>query len=47
MLISKIIPFMFIVAQHKGAHLRLKGQCVLVPTDLIKFQKVLRRSSNI
>lgn len=47
MLISKIIPFMFIVAQHQDTQHGLKGQCVVVPTDSIKFQKVLRRSSSI
>ena len=36
MLISKIIPFMFIAAQHKGSQLGLKGQCVLVPADMKK-----------
>ena len=41
MLISKIILFMFIVAQHKRAQHGLKGQCVFVSTDLIKFQKIL------
>ena len=44
MLISQIIPFMFIVAKHKGAHHGLKGQCVLVPADLKKIQTVLTRS---
>ena len=43
MLISKIIPFMFIVARVKGAQHGLKGQCVLVPTDLRKIQSVLPR----
>ena len=38
MLISQIIPFMFIVAKTKGAQHGLKGQCVLVPTDLKKFR---------
>ena len=47
MLISKIIPFMFIVARHQDTQHGLKGQSVVVPTDLIKFQKVLRRSSSI
>lgn len=46
MLILKIIPFMFIVARHQDTQHGLKGQSV-VPTDLIKFQKVLRRSSSI
>ena len=44
MLISQIIPFMFIVAKHKGAQYGLKGQCVLVPTDLKKIQTVLPRT---
>ena len=38
MLILQIIPFMFIVAETKGAQHALKGQCVLVPTDLEKIQ---------
>ena len=46
MLISQIIPFMFIVAKHKGAQHGLKGQCVLVPADLKKIQTVLPRSCN-
>ncbi len=46
MLISKIIPFMFIVARTKGAQHGLKGQCVLVPADLKKVQTVLPRSSD-
>ena len=36
MLISQIITFMFIFAKAKGAQHCLKGQCVLVPTDLKK-----------
>ena len=44
MLISQIIPFMFIVAKAKGAQHGLKGQCVLVPTDLKKVQTILPRS---
>ena len=43
MLISQIIPFMFIVAKIKGAQHGLKGQCVLVPTDLEKIQAILPR----
>ena len=39
-LIYQIIPFMFIVAKTKGAQHGLKGQCVLVPTDLKKFQTI-------
>ena len=38
MLILQIIPFMFIVAKTKGAQHALKGQCVLVLTDLEKIQ---------
>ena len=44
MLISQIIPFMFIVAITKGAQDGLKGQSVLVPTDLKKIQTILLRS---
>ena len=44
MLISQIIPFMFIVAKAKGAQHGLKGQCVLAPTDLKKVQTILPRS---
>ena len=44
MLISQIIPFMFIVAKHKDAQHGLKCQCVLVPADLKKIQTVLPRS---
>ena len=43
LLISQIIPFMFIVAKHKGAQHGLRGQCVLVPTDLRKNQTILPR----
>ena len=46
MLISQIIPFMFIVAKHKGAQHGLKGQCVLVPADLKKIETILPRSSD-
>ena len=35
---------MFIVAKTKGAQHGLKGQCVLVPTDLKKVQTILPRS---
>ena len=35
---------MFIVAKMKGAQDGLKGQCVLVPTDLDKIQTILPRS---
>ena len=43
MLISQIIPFMFLVAKIKGAQHGLKGQCVLVPWDLKKVQAILPR----
>ena len=46
MLISQIIPFMFIVAKTKGAQNRLKGQSILVPTDLKNIQTILPRSCN-
>ena len=45
-LICQIMPFMSIVARHRGAQVGLKGQVVLVPADLNKIQKVLPRSSN-
>ena len=45
-LISQILPFMCVVARHKGAQVGLKGQLVLVPTDLDKIQKALPRTSN-
>ena len=44
MLISQILPFMFIVAKMKGAQHGLKGQYVLVPTDVKKIQTILPRS---
>ena len=44
MLVSQIIPFMFIIAKTKGAQHGLKGQCVLVPTDLEKIQTILPSS---
>ena len=44
MLVSQIIPFMFIVPKHKGAQQGLKGQCVMVPANLKKIQTVLPRS---
>ena len=43
-LISQIIPFMFIVAKMKGAQRGLKEQCVLVQTDLKKIQTILPRT---
>ena len=44
MLISRIIPFMFIVPKHKGAQFGLKGQCILVPSDLKKTVSSLPRA---
>ena len=45
MLISQIIPFMFIAAKVNGAKHGVKGgQCVLVLTDLKKVQTILPRS---
>ena len=44
MLISQLIPFMFIVAKAKGAQHGLKGQCVMVPADLSKIQTILPRT---
>ena len=41
MLISQIIPFVFIVAKTKGGQHGLKGQCVSVPTD---FETILLTS---
>ena len=38
MLISQIMPCMFIVAKEKGTQHGLKGQCVLVLTDLKKLK---------
>ena len=46
MLISQIIPFIFIVAKTKCAQHRLKGQHALVPTDLKIIQTILPRSCN-
>ena len=45
-LICQIMPFMSIVARHRGAQSGLKGQVVLVPADLTKVQKVLPRTCN-
>ena len=42
--ISKVIPYMVIVVQHKDSQLGVKGQSTLVPVDLKKIQKVLPRS---
>ena len=44
MLISRVIPFMFIVPKHKGAQFGLKGQCILVPSDLKKTVSSLPRA---
>ena len=46
MLNSQIIPFMLIAAKMEGEQHSLKGQCVLVPTDLKKVQTILPRSCN-
>ena len=35
---------MFIVSKHKGGQQGLKGQCVMVPANLDKIQKVLPRT---
>ena len=47
-LISQIIPFMAISsrARAKSGQCGLKGQCVLVPADIKKIQKVLPRTNN-
>ena len=37
-LLCQIMPFMSIVARHRGAQSGLKGQVVLVPTDLKKYK---------
>ena len=42
-LISQIIPVMFIVAKVKSAQHGLKGPCGLVSTDLKKVQTILPR----
>ena len=44
MLISQIIPFMSIISKQKSSQNGIKGQCVLVPADLKKIQKVLPRT---
>ena len=46
MLLCQIIPFMFLVSRQKGAQQGLKGQVVLVPTDLKRITQVLPRSCN-
>ena len=45
-LICQIIPFMFVVSRQKGAQEGLKGQVVLVPTDLKRITQILPRSCN-
>ena len=45
-IISQIIQFIFTVAKTTGAQRGLKGQCVLVLTDLKKIQIILPRSCN-
>ena len=44
MLISQIIPFMFVIAKTKSAHHGLKRQCGLVPADLKNIQAIWPRS---
>ena len=44
MLISQLIPFMFILAKANGAQHGLKGQCVMVPADLSKIQTILPKT---
>ena len=44
MLISQIIPFMFIVAKTRGAQHGFNGQFVLGPIDLEKIQTILPKS---
>ena len=39
-LVSQITPFMFIVPRHRGAQHGLKGQVVLVPSDLKKDTQI-------
>ena len=46
MLISQIIPFMSIFSKQKSSQNGIKGQCVLVPTDLKQIQKILPRACN-
>ena len=41
MLISQILPCMFIVVKSKGAQFELKEQCILVLADLKKIQTTL------
>ena len=46
MLISQIIPFMFITAKNSSEQWGLNEQCVLVPVDLKKVQTLLPRACN-
>ena len=41
-LVTLIIPFMFIVNKHRGGQNGLRGQSVLVPSDLKKVQQALK-----
>ena len=40
MLISQIVPFMFVTANSKSAHHGLKRQCGLVTADLKNIQTI-------
>ena len=44
MVISQIITFMLLLPKQKVFSMHLKGQCVLVPTDLKKVQTILPRT---
>ena len=44
-LVSEIIPFMFIAGKTKGAEQGLKGKSVLVLVDLKKIQTALHRNN--
>ena len=46
MLISQIIPFMFVTAKHTSEQCGLEGHCVLVLADLKKVQTSLPRTCN-
>ena len=43
-LISQVIPFMFMTAKHASEQWGLKDQCVLVPADFKKVQTSLSRA---
>ena len=45
MVVSQVVPFMFIVGRMKGEQLGLSGQCVVVPADLKKIQTILPRNT--